>query len=275
MLSDNKRFYIITGKGGVGKTALSLALTQYLRSQGIKANYLNFTTAALERPKSDIQEVLQAKKMNVPFTALNLLDCASGYVAKKLKSQTIAKWVVKTPFFKALISMIPGFNYTIYLGQALEMLKEDPEQVFVLDSPSSGHALTMLEATKNFGEIFQSGLLFEDTQKMLSLLYSDHFTQINILTLPILMAVNEAMELKESLNNIAPVSTEVFCNNSFAGLKGVDDLELPEFLTKKLKTEQHIQDEFGQDIKSFVPHSLSNVDEQIIKDLIPFMDKLV
>ena len=225
MLSDHKRLYIITGKGGVGITALSLAFTKYLRTQGVKANYLNFTTANLDKPKHDIQEIIQAKKMDVPLTALNLYDCASGYVAKKLKSQTIAKFVVKTPFFKALISMIPGFNYTIYLGQALELLKQDPDQVFVLDSPSSGHAITMLEATKNFGEIFQSGYLFDDTQKMLSHIYAPGFAQINILTLPILMAVNEAMELKEQLKSIAPIDSKVVCNNSFARLEGATEMD--------------------------------------------------
>ena len=275
MLSDHKRLYIITGKGGVGKTALSLAFTKYLRSQGVKANYPNFTTANLEKPKSDIQEIIQAKKMGVPLTALNLYDCASGYVAKKLKSQTVAKFVVKTPFFKALISMIPGFNYTIYLGQALELLKEDSEQVFVLDSPSSGHAITMLEATKNFGEIFQAGSLFEDTQKMLSHIYSEGFTQINVLSLPILMAANEALELQEKLKTIAPIESKVICNNSFAGLEGVKDMELPNFLSKKLETEMLIKKEFGQEIESFIPHSLQNIDEDIVNDLVPYMDQLV
>ncbi|MEX0799295.1 MAG: ArsA-related P-loop ATPase [Bacteriovoracaceae bacterium] len=273
-MSSPKRFYIITGKGGVGKTAAALALTKRLNSQGKKARYLNYTTSSLSSSKSDRQEILFAKKMDIPHVALNLLECSQGYVGKKMKSQMIAKWVVKTPFFKALMSMLPGFNYLIYLGKTLELLKEDPELIFILDSPSSGHALTMLEATKNFGEIFQSGLLFEDTQKMIKLLYSENFLQINILTLPTLMAVNEAIELKKSLAEIAPSETHIFCNNSFKSMEGVDKLELPPFLRSKLETERLIEEQFGGQIKAFIKHSLSNQDAQIINDLTPSMDNL-
>ena len=277
-MSRPKRLYIITGKGGVGKTTTALALTKHLNSQGSKARYLNFTTTSLSSANSSTserQEILLAQKMGIPFTALNLLECSQGYVGKKMKSQTIAKWVVRTPFYKALMSMLPGFNYLIYLGKTLEILKEDEELTFVLDSPSSGHALTMLEATKNFGEIFQSGLLFEDTQKMKRLLHSEGFAQINILSLPILMAVNEGLELRESLCEIAQIETKLFCNNSFKSLEGVGELRLPPFLEAKLEVERAIEERHGGQITSFIKHSLSNLDEQIVEDLAPCMNGLV
>lgn len=273
-MSKSTRLYIITGKGGVGKTTIALALTKYLNSKGAKAQYLNFTTSSLTRPVSDIQEIQLAKRMGIPHKALNLYDCSVEYVGLKMKSQTVGKWVVKTPFFKALLSMVPGFNYLIYLGKALDHLKKDEELIYVLDSPSSGHALTMLEATKNFGDIFQSGLLFDDTQKMIKYLYTDNFARINILSLPTLMAVNEAAELDETLKSTAPLQTKIFCNNAFKELDGVEKLELPEFLRSKLETEQEIERRMGDQIAALVKHSLSNDDETIINDLVSSMDKL-
>lgn len=274
-MSRTKRLYIITGKGGVGKTTAALALAKYLNSKGVKARYLNFTTSSLSAPVSDIQEIRLAKSMDIPHTALNLYESATEYVGRKMKSQTAGKWVVKSPFFKALLSMIPGFNYLIYLGKALDMLKNDPDLVFVLDSPSSGHALTMLEATKNFGEIFQSGLLFDDTQKMIKFLYSEGFAQINILCLPTLLAVSEAAELEDALGQIAPIQTKMFCNNSFKQLAGADALELPEFLKLKLETEKEIENRLGDRLSGLIKHSLKNEEGTIVDDLVSSMDKLV
>lgn len=275
-----KRLYILTGKGGVGKTAISLALTKYLNSKGVKAKYLNFSTSSLdqggkkENQKQDNQEIQTAKKLHLPFEALNLYDCSSEYVGKKMKSKTIGKWVVKTPFFRALLSMIPGFNYLIYLGKALEDLNSDPELTYVLDSPSSGHALTMLEATKNFGEIFQSGALFEDTQKMINLLESEDFTQINILTLPTLLALNEATQLESELAKLSRVPSKIFCNNSFRFIEGIEQIELPQFLQTRLETEREIEKLLGEEISSHIRHSLAETDEMIIEDLAPLMAEL-
>ncbi len=141
-----KKLYIITGKGGVGKTSAALAFAKCLNENGHKAQYLHYSTSSLTDHSTEPQEVATARKMGIPFKAFNLLDASMEYVGKKMKSRTVGKWVVKTPFFKALVNMIPGFNYLIYLGKTLELLKADEELIFVLDSPSSGHALTMLEA---------------------------------------------------------------------------------------------------------------------------------
>lgn len=274
-MSQTKRLYIITGKGGVGKTTVALALAKRLNRKGVKARYLNFTTSSLTAPVSDIQEIQLAQKMGVPYTALTLGEAAAEYTGRKIKSKTAGKWVVKTPFFKALVSMIPGFNYLIYLGKALDMLNNDKELVFVLDSPSSGHALTMLEATKNFGDIFQSGLLFEDTQKMINLLYSENFAQINILSLPTLLAAGEALELEEDIKRLAPVETKIFCNNSFKELEGSESIELPEFLRLKLDTEKEIERRMKGRVAGLIKHSLSNDEADIVDELAAEADRLV
>src|SRR5690606_32382499 len=144
---------------------LAKAFTRYLQEQKINATYLTFATSSLGdvSGNNSFEEVDGIKHL-----ALDLEKSAQGYIEKKLGSKMVASWIVKTPFFRALVNMIPGFNYLIYLGQTLEMAEADESLVFVLDSPASGHALTMIEATSNFGQIFGSGLVFEDTNKMLS-----------------------------------------------------------------------------------------------------------
>ena len=274
-MSQTKNLYIFTGKGGVGKTTLSFAFAKKLKEEGKKVKYIYFKTGSISDSEKHIDQGQSiANELGVDCIGLELKECAQGYIAKKMKSETIGKWVVKTPFFKALINMIPGFNYLIYLGRILEYVHADPELTIIIDSPSSGHALTMLEATHNFSEIFQSGVVFEDTKKMIDLMFGEGFLQVNIITLPTLMSVHESLELDESLQKITKINSKVICNNSYHGLEGVDDSDLPEFLKNKINNEQQIIDTYEASMATFITHSPSINAVQIVKDLVPSMDKL-
>lgn len=264
-MNFKNRFYIVTGKGGVGKTLASFALTQALNSKGKKAKYLVFKPGKLAKAKTPSSENL----FDLPAIELDLLDCATEYVARKMKSETIAKWVVKTPFFKALINMLPGFSYLIYLGKTIDLLQKDPELILVLDSPSSGHALTMLESTVNYQEIFQSGLLFEDTQKVINTLYAKDFTKALIISLPTMMALNESVDLKNEIHHIRPIETEIICNNVMSQIADLKLEVLPEILKNKIQNEKEVLSGF-QDV---LDHSLTYISENDPKDIMNGMAK--
>lgn len=269
-----KRFYIFTGKGGVGKTALSLAFTKYLQEKGAKAKLAYFKTSKLEESTIQYEEVLKkAHELNIETLGLDLLDSAQAYIQKKLGSKTIASWVVKTPFFKSLINMIPGFNYLIYMGQILEYLKQDPELVIILDSPSSGHALTMFEATKNFNQIFQKGALYDDTLEMIQLLRQENFLQVQLITLPSPLPLQESQDFIVQLREIEPLlPVQIICNNS---LIKYSDLKLPDELRKKLTNENQALEEMEFDAKQIIPFCMANDSKSLVKELLPSMENLV
>jgi arsenite-transporting ATPase len=279
-LNNLKRFYIFTGKGGVGKTTLSFSFVKYIqdnpeyRSKNIK--YVYFKSNSLVEKEVAVDPLLtEAEKLGIQTLGLDLRASSEAYIGKKLKSQTLGKWIIKTPFFKALISMVPGFNYLIYLGQILELLSENQDLILVLDSPSSGHALTMLESTHNFRDIFESGIVFDDTKKMIDLLFKKGFMKVNVLTLPTLMSVNESQELSESLQKIDKIETSIICNNSFNTINGINEIELPDFLKTKIDNEQQVAEAYPDLITDFIPHSTSTNSQELIKDLVPSMKNLV
>ena len=273
-MSEFKNFYIFTGKGGVGKTTLALAFCEVLKKHkkkylyiSLKTNKLNASDKKMNKPDDVIEQ------LGINSEVLDLKVSVRGYIAKKLKSETVAKWIVKTPFFQSLVNMIPGFSYVIYLGYLLEKLTDDPELTIVLDSPSSGHALTMLESTKNFNEIFEGGVIYEDTKKMLEVLTSKSFTQINIITLPTTLAVNEALELESSIKSISPeYSVKITCNNCLFSFASNSQ---PDFLKVKISNEEEALRK-NKDLKTnAIPHSLFNDAHALIKDLVPSVKNLV
>ena len=259
-----RRLYIFTGKGGVGKTTLSRAFVKDLMNAGQPALYLTFKNQSMTEKSSPSED---RNVGGIREIHLDLEDCARGYVEKRLGSRMIANWILKAPFFRALINMVPGFSYLIFLGKILEMGKENPNLTIVLDAPASGHALTMVESTSNFGEIFGSGIVFDDTVKMLAKLNDPEYTKIHVVSLPSLMSWQEATELRASLKTRTPVEVDITINNYLFPLVESQLESLPTGLKEKALNEQKLIEQNREKILCVLPHSTENTQLQIEKGL--------
>jgi arsenite-transporting ATPase len=267
-----RRLYIFTGKGGVGKSTLSRAFVKFLCSRGHRAIYLTFKNQALGDSHTGTEELTRG---GIREISLDLEDSARGYIEKRLNSRLVSGWIVKTPFFRALINMVPGFSYMIYLGKILEMGKDDPELIVVLDAPASGHALTMVESTSNFQQIFESGVIFEDTKKMLAKLNDPEYTKIQVVSLPSLMSWQEAMELVAGLKKRTPVNVGVTVNNYLYGLVEQNLQDLPPGLREKSLNEKKLLDDNRSEVHCVLPHSLGKSQPEIEADLLGSLSKLI
>jgi anion-transporting ArsA/GET3 family ATPase len=233
-----KRLYVVTGKGGVGKTTLALAIAKALIKQERKVLYNSFDATP---------NLVLCQMVGVPVLDLKLDHSVTVYMARKLGSMTIAEWIMKTPFFSSLFAMVPGLGHMILLGHIIDMLEKDPELIIVLDSPSSGHALTMFESPINFGDIFGQGVLAEDIKRMLAFMASPNGIRTIISTLPSAMAVHEGLELKEELErrglNDFKVVLNEYLPNTIERLH-INKADLPAFMAKKCALEEEALQQF-------------------------------
>jgi hypothetical protein len=196
-------------------------------------------------------------------------------MSKKLGSKMIASWIASTTFFKSLINMIPGFNYLIYLGQILQDLENDPSLIYVLDSPSSGHALTMMEAISNFKKIFNSGIIFNDTIRMSKMIEAPNFARFNIITLPSLLAANEAIELKSQLTNIINIESRIFLNASIDKSLEQDISELKnDYVKERVAIEREVFKTLPE-LTDIIPFVISINTCESAKKIVHFMNNLV
>ena len=256
----------------MGKTTLSRAFVKYLVEHDHEAVYLTFKNQAMGEESVGNTETIRD---GIREISLDLEESARGYIERKLNSKLISSFIIKAPFFRALVNMIPGFSYLIFLGKILEMGKENPRLIVVLDAPASGHALTMVESTTNFRQIFESGLVFDDANKMLSRLNDPAYTKINVVSLPSLMSWQEAVELKAGLKERTPVDVHITVNNClFPLIEKKIDL-LPEGLREKALNEKRLVEEHQSEMQCILPHSLGNNAHSVESDLVGSLSKLI
>jgi arsenite-transporting ATPase len=225
------RLKVFTGKGGVGKTTLSLACASALSASGLNVKYLSLA----EKLDQDI-----INKLQIPFLNLSTKESTRTYIEKKVKSNRIAKWITEASFFNALFNMVPSLGDMILLGNIINILEQDPTLYIVLDSPSSGHAIALFESTSLWKKIFQSGPLVRDLEKMISFLNEENHLSIDIVTLPSEMSIQESFELKEQLGKSIPINTNIILNNLISKNTLMENNELPDFLKNKVFIERNI-----------------------------------
>ena len=203
-------------------------------------------------------------------------ESAEMYIGRKLNSATIASWIMKTHFFKSLFQMIPGLGHMILLGHLIDELEKDPSLVIVLDSPASGHALTMFESSSNFKNIFKTGLIVKDIDKMQDFLNGPNNLKTHIITLATELSLAEADDLKNELENNLPETeahTDIIINDSFKKffeVHAVNESILPDFLKQKIDLEKEI-------IKKHytLPHVDKDDSIKIILELTHYMEGLI
>jgi len=251
----DKRLFIFTGKGGTGKTSLSLAWAKYLIKKRRKV-LLN-----------DIGQNFDfelRRTLNIPYLNLDLKTCMQDYMAHKLGSHIISNWIMDTSFFKSLFKILPSLGYITYLGKIIKTLQEDKSLSVVIDAESSGHALTMLESPFNFKDIFLSGLLVEDLHLIINYLSNKNNTAIFTICNPNIMSITETQELMSQISNLGISEVCPIINNSYYKT-GINTP--PDFLKKKINLEKKsVQDTGFQEVIS-LPHLLELEDVKIVNEL--------
>ena len=262
MFPKYKRLYFFTGKGGVGKTSFALALTKFLEKEGVNVAYFNFD-------QSQPQKIISL--LQVPTINQTVEESAQIYIENKLNSKTVANWILKTTFFKSLLNITPSIGYMISLGHIINRLEEDPSLTIVIDAPASGHSLSLFNSTHNFKEMFKVGPLVEDIHRMHYFLQRNDNIKVCILCLPNIMNVQEALELKNGLNNLNLFKGHLILNELLDGLSEKELKALPNFLREKINIEQNLKNQYESDFDEIVPF-LSNTDyTDIVTSLINLM----
>jgi adenylate kinase family enzyme len=156
------RLQIITGKGGVGKTTFAIQKTMQLSREDKEVFYIS------------LDELLDEKIINETGIQQKYFETTSSmqtYIARKLGSKMIAKWVAEAPFFKALFNILPSLGMMITLGHIIDELEKNPNYIFILDAPATGHTLSLFESTMNYRRIFGRGVLVDDIDKINDFLF--------------------------------------------------------------------------------------------------------
>ena len=202
------RFNIVIGKGGVGKTLVSILNGMHSAAQGKKTLIceLNTNESVSERLGSRPSNG-QIIEVSERLWVVNIRpeEALMEYANLKLGLPSVSKLVFGNPLVNALTDFVPGMSDLLMFGKAFNHVRELDKQnrpiwdQVIIDAPATGHGLTFLKLPSVIAQAIPSGNMHDEATLMHSLLTDTSRTRIDVVTIPEPLPIRETIQLHEQL----------------------------------------------------------------------------
>jgi anion-transporting ArsA/GET3 family ATPase len=206
---SQQSFHFMTGKGGVGKTTISMLLGICFSQRDQKKTLICEVDQKEEicryfRQKESRGEIRECAHL-LSTVNISFDQALAEYGVMKLKFKSIYHLFFDHPLVKALIALVPGVEDLVLLGKAFNHHREVDSkqqkiwQKVILDAPASGHADTLLELPRVIKDAVPYGNLHQEAQEMWDLIHQPKQTKIHLVCLLEALAVQELIEFNHKL----------------------------------------------------------------------------
>jgi anion-transporting ArsA/GET3 family ATPase len=207
---EDKRFLIVTGKGGVGKTTVCAAEAVALAARGKRV--LVAMCNAKERLSAMLGSDLVGNQValvsqNVWAVNMEPETALEEYGLMMLKSRALYKLLFDNKYVRTFFRAVPGMAEWAMLGKAwwhTTELGQDGRPRYdtvILDAPATGHGLDMLRVPKVIVDVVPPGLLRRDAERAWMMFQDPATCAVVLVTLPEEMPTSETIELAQALRN--------------------------------------------------------------------------
>jgi anion-transporting ArsA/GET3 family ATPase len=203
-MKHSPQILFVTGKGGVGKTSVSIMLGLAQAQRGLKTIIVQ--TYGAQRVSSFFQKppasyTPQLLSPNLYVIRITAKEAIKEYALQQLKFQRVYELVFENRFAKPLLQGAPGLHDAVHLGKIYDLAHREQWPQIIVDAPATGHALSMLRSARTMMELTKIGPMY-NSNALVNKVFSDP-TRTNIVLVSLLeeLPVQETIELWNSLNS--------------------------------------------------------------------------
>ena len=203
-----KKLLIILGKGGVGRSTLSLALGKLAAAEGRR------TLVCLSNSPARYAGLLGGKAVderitpifpNLDVVNLDPIACQEEYGMHVLRSRLLHGLIFSNRVVRSFLDAVPGLAEWAMLGKATyHVLERDPNHgtydLVIFDAPSTGHSLDLLALPRAILAAVPTGRMREEAAKRVALMEDD--TQCEVVPVTLL----EEIPLQETREAVAGIT---------------------------------------------------------------------
>lgn len=193
----DRRLAIVSGKGGVGKSAVASGLALLGQRRGLRILSVemesggglsaHFGTGPLQFKPREVRPGLHAMQMVRS-------DALLEYLSLQLRLPGMGRFGAVARAFDALATAAPAVREIVTIGKILWEVKEDRWDLVVVDAPPTGQIASYLRAPASISELVATGRIRAQADWMAETLGDPDRTQLLLVTLPEELPTTETME---------------------------------------------------------------------------------
>ncbi|HXV04749.1 MAG TPA: ArsA-related P-loop ATPase [Solirubrobacterales bacterium] len=226
----------MTGKGGVGKTTVAVALG--LRAAAAGKRTIVCEVAAQENASRifDHAEVgFHEVEVGENLWAISIDpdEAMREYVLLQLKVRAMRDLLFRSRIFTYLAAATPGLKELVTIGKIWELAQLDRKvkrgrkyDLVIVDAPATGHGIGFLQTPRTFAAIARVGPIHSQARELDRFITDHDHTGAAIVALPEEMPVNESAALERQLRDEVGVAVDrVYMNGLYPERFGNEEAE--------------------------------------------------
>jgi anion-transporting ArsA/GET3 family ATPase len=214
----DKRLVIVTGKGGVGKSTVALALGLAAAEAGKRTIVCEVSSEetishVFHRAEVGFNEVEMAD--NLWTISIDPDESMREYLLIQLKVRAMRDLLYRSKIFNYLAAATPGLRELVTIGKIWELAQLDRKvrkgrkyDLVVVDAPATGQGVGFLQTPRTFANVARVGPIRAQAQALEAFLVDHRKTGVALVALPEEMPVNESASLEHQLTEEVGVAVD-------------------------------------------------------------------
>jgi anion-transporting ArsA/GET3 family ATPase len=222
----DKRLVFVTGKGGVGKTTVAMALGLRAAAEGkrtIVCEVSSQENASRMFAHTEVGFHEVEMEENLWSISIDPDESMREYVLLQLKVRAMRDMLFRSRIFNYLAAATPGLKELVTIGKIWELAQLDRKvksgrkyDLVIVDAPATGHGIGFLQTPRTFAAIARVGPIHSQAQQLDRLITDHEHTGVAIVALPEEMPVNESATLeRDLLDDVGVAVDRVYMNGIY------------------------------------------------------------